>query len=253
MLKTVEPAAHDEWDPSIEEDITKQRKVRQAKNKLYKWIRESLDEICKGKDTDEFDLDGISAYLGYEDDDNPLSGTEDEEVNLLDSDSKIGDGIRRNRQIVTRKKPVTAIKTKGVKNDSFDSNNDSKGGNKKGNAGEEDAQGKDNVKVPKEGGKTINRPVIVKSQRIVMMPANGIYKAMFSTEKDYNTVHLSLKAITDDGNNEDLMIQKYKTGNTEHKVDGSEIVLHDIKADTKYELFLSLQYKEQMALMLSIQ
>ena len=253
MLKTIEPASHDEWDPNIEEDITKQRKVRQAKNKLYKWIRDSLDEICKGKDTDEFDLDGISAYLGYEDDDNSLSGTEDEEVNLLDSDSKIGDGIRRNKQIVIRKKPVTAIKTKGIKNDSFDSNNDSKGGSKKGNAGEEDSHGKEDIKVPKEGGKNINRPVVIKSQRIVMMPANGIYKAMFSTEKDYKTVRLSLKAITDDGNNEDLVIQKYKMNNKEYKIDSNEIVLNDIKADTRYELFLSLQYREQMALMLSIQ
>ena len=252
MLKTIEPSTHDEWDPEIEEDKKKQSKVRNAKNKLYKWIRDTLDDLCKGEDAEEFDLDGISAYLAFDDDDDVL-GNDSEMMNLFDADSKLGNDIRIKKQIVNRRKPVTAIKAKGIKNDSFIQENESTGGNRRGSAGAEDENGNENVTVQKEGKKILNKPAKVETQRIVSMPSDGVYKVMFSLENDCNDVHISLKAANDDGSYEDLIINDYKINGEVIKNHCGTVTIKDVKAHVNNEVFLYLEYSERMTLILSIQ
>ena len=253
MLKTIEPAAHDDWDPVIEEDKEKQNKVRKYKNKLYAWVRDVLDDVCKGDESEEYDLQGISAFLGFDDDDLDLSGDEKMQSTIFDAVSEIGGNIRRNRQNVTRKKAVTAVKTKGIRNDSFVSGNTSKGGTTAGVGGVEDPQGKDNVTVRKDGGKVVHEPAKVKSQRIIMMPADNIYRVSFVLENDCNEVHISLKAVTDDGNNENLKVISYKKDNKTVEVNSDVVTLRGIKANEVNNLFLNLQYKERMTLILIVE
>ena len=252
MLKMVEPAAHDEWDPEIEEDKSKQATIRRLKNKLYSWVRDTLDEVCKGEETDEYNLEGISAYLGFDDDDIDLAGDEGKESSIFDSISLLGDNVRRRKQNVTRKKELTAVKTKGIRNESYVSGNKSSGGTTTGAAGIEDLNGQDNVTVHKEGGKVIHQPVRVREQRVVMMPQNGLYRATFVLENDSDTVTISFKAVTDDGKNDDLLIRSYRINNKEYEVNNETAVLKNIKGNEVNNIFISLQYQERMALIMTI-
>ena len=71
-------------------------------------------------------------------------------------------------------------------------------------------------------------------------------------ENDCPVVHLSLKAIGDDGTKETIAIREYKLGKKKCPVNSNMVTIRDMKANTLYEIFLFLEYSEKMLLELLI-
>ena len=71
-------------------------------------------------------------------------------------------------------------------------------------------------------------------------------------ENDCPTVHISVKAIGDDGTKENITIKEYKYEKQKTPVNSDVMVIRDVKAKTPYEIFLFLEYSEKMLLELLI-
>ena len=96
------------------------------------------------------------------------------------------------------------------------------------------------------GNKTID------TQRIMQMPAASSYRVALMLEKDCPIVHLSLRAIGDDGTKETITIKGYKIGKKKVMLNSNALTLSDIKGNTLYEIFLFLEYSDKMRLELLI-
>lgn len=249
LLKEIEPPAHDNWDPGlIEDDPEAQDEAKKYRGKLIAWVNRTITEKCRGEETDEIDLDGMSAYLPFDDDDKAL-GSEPKEDITPDGETKMN--IPTTTKPNVRKISIVAKKVKGIKDEKSDPHNEGGGGSSGGSAGTEDPNGPDIVTSPKSGKKSVNIPRILQ-QRVSKTPLNSQWRAIFMLEEDCPKIHLSLKSIGDDGNKEKIKILDYKVERTKQKVDSEQLVLTDIKAKTQYELFLTLEYPERMRLELML-
>ena len=101
------------------------------------------------------------------------------------------------------------------------------------------------------GEKAINIPKVI-SQRIIQMPASSSYRVALMLENDCPAVHISVKAIGDDGTKENITIKEYKYEKQKTPVNSDVMVIRDVKAKTPYEIFLFLEYSEKMLLELLI-
>lgn len=249
LLKEMEPPAHDKWDPGILEDDEKERKrAEKARSKLIKWANNIIAEKCKIEVSDEMDLDGVSAYLPFDEDDKSL-GVNIDNVDTPDADTKFEEP-KKNKPNV-RKVTLTAKKVKGKKDENIDPHNGSKGGSGSGSGGTEDPEGKDKVSVPKQGKSSVNTPQVTR-QRVVKMPSKSTYRIAFVLENDCSKVNIALKALGDDGKKETVKVLNYKIGNKKHVVNAEQLSLKNIQANYLNEVFVTLEHHEKMALELLI-
>ncbi|MCH5296909.1 MAG: hypothetical protein J1E85_04485 [Ruminococcus sp.] len=249
LLKETEPPAHDKWDPGIlEDDEVEMKKAQNARSKLIRWVNDTIAEKCKIEITDELDLDGVSAYLPFDEDDKSL-GLDTDSVDTPDSESQFEEPKKEKHNV--RKVTLTAKKVKGKKDDNFEPHNGSHGGSGSGSGGTEDPQGDDNVSAPKSGNRSVNMPQVA-HQRVVQMPLESIYRIGFILDNNCKKVNIALRALGDDGKKEKVKIINYKFDNKKTVVNSEQISLRDIKAKTLNELFVKLEHPEKMTLELLI-
>ncbi len=249
LLKETEPPAHDKWDPGILEDDEKEMKrAEKAKTKLIRWVNDTIAEKCKIEVSDEMDLEGVSAYLPFDEDDKSL-GVDIDNLDTPDSDTKLNEPKKIKPNI--RKVTLTAKKVTGKKDDNVEPHNGSQGGKGSGSGGTEDPNGKDKVSVPKSGNSSVNTPQVTR-QRIVKMPSDSTYRIAFVLENDCSKVNITLKALGDDGNKEKVKVINYKIGNKKVTVNAEQMSLKNIQANTLNEVFVTLEHHEKMALELLI-
>lgn len=253
LLKNIEPPQHNKWDPDLidfESNPDENKRAKKARNELIKWTNEQILKYCQSSSQDEIDLDGVSAYLPYDEDDSSLGNSGNEENKTPDSINTVT-STPTPIKIHPQTKKLTAKKVSGYKNEEYETTNDDGGGKKHGTGGIEDPNGPDNVKTPADADKSIVVPKVI-MQRIIQMPAASTYRVTLMLEEDCPFVHLSLKAIGDDGTKEDIEIKEYKMGKNKSVVNSNRITLRDMKANTMYEVFLFLEYSEKMLLELFV-
>ncbi len=250
LLKDIEPPAHDNWDPGlIEDDPEMQKEAKKYRSKLIAWVNKTITEKCRGEETDEMDLDGMSAYLPFDEEDKSLGGEPEKEISP-DSDTKVNPPITSTKPNV-RKVSIVAKKVKGIKDEDSDPHNTGGGGSSGGSAGTPDPNGEDNVTAAVEGKKSINIPKILR-QRVSKTPVDSQYRVVFMLEEDCPKMHIALKSVGDDGRKESIKIIDYKNKQVKQKVNSEQMVLTDIVAKTPYEIFVNLEYAERMQLELLI-
>ena len=250
LLKTIEPPQHNEWDPDrIEDDEEKNKYAKKIKAALVRWTNDTIIDCCRCDLPGEIDLDGVSAYLPYEDDDAGLGQNEKENDKSPDAENDI-DKVVRNKQSVRTIK-LTAKKVKGHKDEEIESSNETGGGKKHGLGGKPDPEGPDDVKAPVPGDKAVNMPKVL-NQRIIQMPAASTYRVALMLEEDCPVVHISLKAIGDDGTKEQIIIKEYKVHKKKYRNNSTVMTLRDLKGKMQYEFFLYLSYSEKMLLELLV-
>ena len=245
ILKTIEPPQHNAWDAELIENDEKAKSIaNEDRSQLVRWTNEKISEFCKTEIPEAIDLDGVSAYLPFDEDDESIG-----EDNLTDLtlDSNNVPGQTEIRKQKSSKTTLTAKKVTGRKNEDYEPHNGTHGGSRGGAGGVEDPNGSDKVTAIMPGDKTVNVPKIL-LQRIMKTPAKSAYRAIIVLDEDCANLHMAVKAIGDDGNKESIMILKYKVGRETHSANAKSIILHDIKAKEKYEVFVHLEYSEKMLL-----
>ena len=150
-----------------------------------------------------------------------------------------------------RKVSLTAKKVKGIKDEDSDPHNETGGGRGRGHGGTADPNGPDDVTAPVPGKKSVNAPKVMR-QRIIQMPSPSLYRVALRLEEDCPKANIAVKAIGDDGRKENLTIVEYKMDKKKHTVNSNQMVLTNLKADTPYEIFLTLEYSEKMKLELLV-
>ncbi len=245
LLKDIEPPQHNEWDPGIIEDEEKKKNAKKYRNELIRWTNDTIVEECQIDLPDEMDLDGISQYLPFDEDDMSL-GANGNETPSLNSESTLGE--KKTTTPNVRKKSLSATQVQGRKNDDMDPHNSNSGGSKGGSGGVEVQNGDDTVTSVSAGGKSVNVPKIEK-QRVMKAPSPSTYRVTLSLEEDCESVHLALSSIGDDKKKEKIKIISYKTKAGKDIVTNSNsIEVGKLKANTVYEYFLVLEYSEKMLL-----
>lgn len=250
LLKTIEPPQHNEWDPDrIEDDENLNKYAKKIKSKLIKWTNDTIIDCCRCEVPDEIDLDGVSAYLPYENDDAGLGQNEKKDDSSPDSQNEVGQVSRSKQQVHTV--TLTAQKVKGDKDENIEPKNTTGGGKGHSQGGGPNKDGQEDVKAPMSGDKSINTPKVL-SQRIIQMPEASTYRVALMLENDCEMVHIALKAIGDDGGKEPLTIKSFKMEKNKVTINSKAMVLHRLKANVLYEIFLYLEYSEKMLLELLI-
>ena len=214
-----------------------------------RWTNDTIIDCCRCDLPGEIDLDGVSAYLPYEDDDAGLGQNEKENDKSPDAENDI-DKVVRNKQSVRTIK-LTAKKVKGHKDEEIESSNETGGGKKHGLGGKPDPEGPDDVKAPDPGDKAVYMPKVL-NLRIIQMPAASTYRVALMLAEDCPVVHISLKAIGDDGTKEQIIIKEYKVDKKKYRNNSTVMTLRDLKGKMQYEFFLYLSYSEKMLLELLV-
>ena len=245
LLKDIEPPAHDNWDPGlIEDDPDLEKNARKYRGQLISWVNRIITEKCRCEESKEYDLDGMSAYLPYDEEDSSL-GTEPQDDKSPDSENKFENPSKTKPNV--RKVSITAKKVKGYKDEDFDPHNHTGGGSGGGAGGNPDPDGPDKVSAPMPGNKAVNLPRILR-QRITKTPKPSQYRVVFMLEKDCAKVHMAVKALGDDGYKEKLKILSYKCGRTTQIVNSEQLILSNVQGNVNNEFFVDLEYSEKMTL-----
>lgn len=248
LLKTIEPPQHNKWDPELLETVSSKERASKITRSLVAWTNDRIIDFCRCDLPEEIDLDGVSAYLPYDDNDVGLGKDEidDKSPDAVNRPEKAEKNKARSHTIT-----LTAAKVKGNRNEDYTPLNETGGGTKHGLGGTPDPNGLDEVKAPISGDKAIAIPKVL-SQRIIQMPAASVYRVALMLEEDCPLVHISLKVLGDDGTKEPITIKEYKIAKTRIQNNSRVIILHDLKGKTLYEVFLTLAYSEKMLLELLI-
>jgi hypothetical protein len=250
LLKDIEPPTHDKWDPGIAEDnpaiFDEATKYYRS---LIRWMNDTVADCCRSETPDEMDLDVAKAYLPFDEDDKALGGSEPEADITPDAVSTFGASAAKKTNV--RKVSLVAKKVKGIKDDNSDPHNETRGGSGRGHGGIADPNGTDDVTAPVPGKKTINAPKVMR-QRIIQMPSPSLYRVALRLEEDCPRANIAIKAIGDDGRKENITIVDYKIDKKKFPVNSNQMVLTGLKADTPYEIFLTLEYSEKMKLELLV-
>ena len=84
-------------------------------------------------------------------------------------------------------------------------------------------------------------------QRSFPITANyDIYKTIVVLEEDNDNVHISAKAVGDDGKSEAVKITEYTIAGVKKTNSGKFIGPIKMQANTKYEIFMKLEIKERL-------
>lgn len=63
LLRSMEPPAHDKWDPNLIEDEDERRFARRVRTKLYNWINEMIKELAPAGDVEQIAIEGLGGLL----------------------------------------------------------------------------------------------------------------------------------------------------------------------------------------------
>lgn len=245
LLKDIEPPQHNEWDPGIIEDDIQKKKASKIRSQLITWANDTIVEECQVKLPDEMDLDGISQYLPFDEDDLSL-GTDNKNSSSLNGENSLGE--KRPVTPNIKRIPLSATKTKGIKSDDMEPHNSSTGGSRGGTGGVEDSNGEDTITAVSPGNKSIRVPKVQK-QRIIKTPAPSTYRVALSLEEDCKSVNIALSSVGDDNRKERIKILSFRTKSTKAQITNSNSInVGELRANTIYEFFLVLEYSEKMLL-----
>lgn len=245
ILKEIEPPTHDKWDAGlIEDDPKKAKEAQDARRRLIAWVNNQIVEKCRGEEQEEIDLEGMSAFLPYDEDDKILGADSENDISP-DGEAKV-DGAEKKKSPL-RKETLTAKKVKGTKDSNSTPHNDGHGGKKGGLGGHEDPDGDDMVSAPVSGQKSVTMPK-VSLQRVSKTLNDSQYRIVFMLEEDCEVVHVALSALRDDGRKDKVNIIGYKDGHKIIPINTKQLVIRNVKANVLKETFVVLEYSERMTL-----
>lgn len=251
LLKNMEPPQHNKWDPGLLEDLERQKKAREYRTKLVRWTNDKIIDFCKPIIPDEFDLEGISAYLPFDDEDMSLKSDEGRE-NTPGSRNAIS-GVKSKRVVLSTSR-LAGERERGTRDEDNTAYNNISGGGSGGSGGIEDPDGQNNVIVPKTGEKEIDVPKPVVQRIMQVANRSDLYRAVIMLEKDCDHVHIAVKALGDDNGRENVTIKNYKTAGQRRptSVNSNHIGPIAFSADTMTEVFFEMKNSEKMVLQLSL-
>lgn len=243
-LKEMEPPKHDEWDPDILEEAKDKKEAKDIRSRIIRWTNQRIVEQCKTDYQDTIDPDGISQFLPLELEDTTQKGAA-KSSNTPDGDTAINNIKKRNLKMKSSVSP--SINTYGTSNGGTGSNQTT-GGTTHNPGGEKDPEGTEKVHVEKERGKNKveNSPQILYQRSYPITPNYEIYKTIIVLEEDSDKVHISAKAIGEDGKSESLKIREYTMNSVKKQVNGKSIGPLSLKAGVKYSIFMKLEIKERL-------
>lgn len=248
LLKSMEPPKHDKWDPDIISSDAERKKGKKFRSALIKWTNSTIDEICKSDAIEEIDPDGMSQFLPDEFDD----GVKKNEKKSEAVETKVKVEKVSVKNIVNTNVKTAGQSESGVADEGSVNNSSSGGQNGTETSGSGSVGGGDKVGVPKDGSKTINRPIILK-QRIFQARDNAsIYKAAVMLEDNCDNVFMSITALGDDGAQETLKIVEYEINGIKYEANKGKIGPIALKANIMEHIDIKLEFSEKMLLRLDV-
>ena len=243
-LKDMEPPKHDEWDPKILEDARDKAKATEIRSKIIHWVNKTIVEECKTEYQDVIDPDGMSQFLPLELNDSKTKGASPATISP-DGETEIKSVAKKSLKL--RSVVSSSINTRGNANEGQGSNKGT-GGTTHNPGGEQNPGGEDKVHAQKQGGKNnVENSPKVMYQRSFPITANyDIYKTIVVLEEDNDNVHISAKAVGDDGKSEAVKITEYTIAGVKKTNSGKFIGPIKMQANTKYEIFMKLEIKERL-------
>ena len=254
VLKNIEPPKHDRWDPEIiDNDELARKRAKNTRSQIISWTNDIINEYCKTENIQEIDPEGVSEYLSFEDF-SLEQGTGNEQIsNSLDTNSSI-------EKIKTKPSLLNRVAVQGLKEIGKDSqedeihNNATNGKSNSTSSGGTANGGNSNVITRNKGAKSIfEEEKSMSLQRILPVSlSNGIYKITLIPSKDYDKVDIELKAVGDDSRKENINIIKFAINSKTTLCNSDSFTVPNLKAGQKYDIFVTLEYKEKMLIDLQV-
>lgn len=243
-LKDMEPPKHDEWDPKIIEDVRSKVKASEIRSEIIRWVNKTIVEECKTEYQDVIDPDGMSQFLPLELNDSKTKGASPSTPSP-DGENEIKNISKKSLKL--RSVVSNSINTLGNANEGKGSNKGT-GGTTHNPGGEKDTTGETKVHSQNESGKNnVENSPKVMYQRSFPITANyDIYKTIIVLEEDNENVHISAKAVGDDGKSESVKIVEYTISSVKKTNSAKSIGPIKMKAHIKYEIFMKLEIKERL-------
>lgn len=254
VLKNIEPPKHDNWDPDIIDNDEERRKyAKNIRAKIIKWEHEMINDCCKTENKQEIDPEGVSEYLAFEDFSLDQGEGMDLTTNALSLDSSI-------QKIKDKPSIINRVAIQGLKEEGEDSQDEEIHNSK--NDGTSDSissggsanDGSNSIVTKNPGTKSLfeeEKPMSL--QRISPVSiSNGLYRISLVPTKDYEKVEIELKAIGDDSRKENIPILKFAINNRTTACAGDSFSIYNLKANQKYDIFVTLAYKEKMLIDLQV-
>lgn len=245
VLRKAEPPRHNKWDPTlIKHDDKLKTLAQEALDNLDTMLREELRK--------KYERTGAGSQDSGEGDYLP------DEVDADQSEQQ-GDDILRVRQklATTRISKVSPGSTSitGTEGTGGAASGDIYGNRKrkKKKKGQKVVGGKGNKKgVMPDKGSVPMSIVNFSTQKSYLIDQNlGLYRVLLKVDKDYPKVRLTFSAIGEDGDHEDLTVQKYAFRGVTQKVGKSTVGPISLSADEANELYVTFENKEKMRLNIS--
>lgn len=246
QLKNMEPPKHDEWDPKILEDAREKKRATEIRSGIISWVNKTIVEQCKAEYQDVIDPDGMSQFLPLELDETAGKGAP-KASESPDAETTVESMKRKN--IKMRSVVAPSINTKGTSNDGQGSNSSS-GGTTHNPGGESDPSGGEKVHAPRERGKNAveNSPKVLSLRSYPVSAHCDIYKTIVILEEDSNRVHISAKAMGDDGRSELVIIKEYTIDSKRTVNTSKSIGPLSLQGNVRYEIYMKLELKERLAI-----
>ncbi len=244
VLREAEPPRHNKWDPTlIKHDDELKALAQEALDKLDNMLREELRE--------KYERTGAGSQDSGEGDYLP------DEVDTAQSEQQ-GDDILRVRQklATTRISKVSPGSTSatGTKGTGTAISGDSYGNRKrkKKKIGKKVVDGKGDKKGITPGKGSAPMSISFSTQKAYLIDQSlGLYRVLLKVDKDYPKVRLTFSAIGEDGDHEDLAVQKYALRGVTQKVGKSTVGPISLSANEANELYVTFENKEKMRLNIS--
>ncbi len=254
LLKKIEPPKHDKWDPEIiDNDEIARKQAKNVRSKIITWTNDIINEYCKTENVEEIDPEGVSEYLCFEDFSLDQGTGSEPTINGLETNSSI-------LKIKNRPSLINRVSVQGLKEIGDDTqedeihNNDRNGQGNLTSSGGTVNDGNSNVITKDQGSKSLfeeDKPMSL--QRILpISPTNGIYKITLIPNNDYDKIVIGLKAIGDDRRKENITIVKFTVNSKTTLCNSDFFTVRNLKKNQKYEIFVTLEYKEKMLIDLQV-
>ena len=243
-LKDMEPPKHDEWDPKIIDDSRAKSKATEIRSEIIRWVNKTIVEECKAEYQDVIDPDGMSQFLPLELNDSKTKGASPVTVSP-DGETEIKKVTKKTLKL--RSVVSNSVNTRGDANEGQGSNKGT-GGTTHNPGGTKNPGGEDKVHAEKETGKNSveNSPKVMYQRSFPITSNYEIYKTIIVLEEDNDKVHISAKAVGDDGKSESVKITEYTVSGIKKTNTGKSIGPIQMQANTKYEIFMKLEIKERL-------
>lgn len=197
LLRSIEPPAHDSWQPERNEDNVQYAK--KVLKEINSWVNEKVRDLSNLGDIEELDIEGVSQYLPDEDDIAPFDNSDKEKEDLatLPKEVKVEDTPIKNK---FEAKTVTSVGEVDLDQGEEDTGGPSpkkeksnkKGGKSNGGKGK-NGNGSNKGKGPNTDGEDIEPsgdneakpPLELKDFRSACInPKDGIYRISYTPSRD---------------------------------------------------------------------